>query len=77
MLIVRLGQEKENKPKNYSFVVVVDEEMNNQLLSYAEKNNTDKNEIVGKALQRFFASEVEVEELKEKEVENHENGNQN
>ena len=50
MLIVRLGQEKENKPKNYSFVVVVDEEMNNQLLSYAEKNNTDKNEIVGIAL---------------------------
>lgn len=60
MLIVRLGQEKENKPKNYSFVVVVDEEMNNQLLSYAEKNNTDKNEIVGIALQRFFASEAEV-----------------
>lgn len=28
----------------------------------------NKNEIVGMALQRFFASEVEVEELKEKEV---------
>lgn len=40
--------------------MVVDEEMNNQLLSYAERNDTGKNEIVGMALQRFFASEAEV-----------------
>ncbi len=59
MLIIRPGQQRV-KPENYSFVVVVDEEMNNQLLSYAERNDTSKNEIVGMALQRFFASEAEV-----------------
>ena len=68
MLIVRFGQKKEDKPKSYSFVVVVDEEMNNQLLSYAERNNTSKNEIVGMALQRFFASEAAVKEMKGNEV---------
>lgn len=66
MLIVRFGQGKEDKPKNHSFVVVVDEEMNNQLLSYAERYDTSKNEIVGMALQRFFASEQAVKESKEK-----------
>lgn len=46
MLIIRPGQQRV-KPENYSFVVVVDEEMNNQLLSYAERNDTSKMKLLG------------------------------
>lgn len=56
MMLIGARQQRVDKPKNYRLTVNVDEEMNKQLQSCAERHSNSKAEIIRMTLQRFLAS---------------------